>query len=234
LVALGLWIRLKVSETPAFKAALEHAPPPAVPLGTLLRFHWPAVIAGSAAVIACFAIFYLSTAFALGHMTSARGIARETMLGVQLGANCFMAVGILWAAVWADRASAKRVLVFGSAGTVVLGLLFGPALAAGSLLTVFATLSFAMVVMGFAYGPLGAFLPTLFPVTVRYTGVSIAFNCGGIIGGAVAPIAAQWLSGMGGTSRVGLFLSAAGLVTLAGVCFGRLGRVQEPLARSPV
>jgi hypothetical protein len=229
LVALGLWIRLKVSETPAFKAALEQAPPPAVPVGTLLRHHWPAVIAGSAGVIACFAIFYLSTAFALGHMTTARGVPRETALALQLGANCFMAVGILWSAVWSDRKSPRRVLIYGSAGTVVLGVLFGPALAAGSLLTVFLTLSFAMVVMGLAYGPLGAWLPTLFPVTVRYTGVSVAFNCGGIIGGAVAPVAAQWLSGMGGISLVGLFLSVAGLVTLMGVVLGKLSEPADAL-----
>jgi MFS family permease len=229
LVALGLWIRLKVSETPAFKAALEQAPPPAVPIGALLRHHWPAVIAGSAGVIACFAIFYLSTAFALGHMTTARGVPRETALALQLGANCFMAVGILWSAVWSDRKSPRRVLIYGSAGTVVLGALFGPALAAGSLLTVFLTLSFAMVVMGLAYGPLGAWLPTLFPVTVRYTGVSVAFNCGGIIGGAVAPVAAQWLSGMGGISLVGLFLSVAGLVTLMGVVLGKLSEPADAL-----
>ncbi len=44
-------------------------------------------------------------------------------------------------------------------------------------------LSFALLVMGFTYGPLGAWLPTLFPVPLRYTGVSVAFNGGGIIGG---------------------------------------------------
>jgi MFS family permease len=223
LVALGLWIRLKVSETPAFRDALEQAPPPAIPLGVLLRHHWPAVIAGAAAVISAFAIFYLSTAFALGHMTTARGVPRETALALQLGANCFMALGILWSGVWSDRTSPRRVLIYGAAGTVALGVLFGPALGAGTLLTVFLTLSFAMVVMGLVYGPLGAWLPTLFPVTVRYTGVSVAFNCGGIVGGAVAPVAAQWLSGMGGIALVGLFLSVAGLVTLAGVVMGKLG-----------
>jgi len=73
--------------------------------------------------------------------------------------------------------------------------------------------------MGLAYGPLGAWLPTLYPTGVRYTGISIAFNCGGIIGGALAPFAAIWLAGIGGVAYVGLFLTAAGAVTLAGVVF---------------
>jgi hypothetical protein len=75
--------------------------------------------------------------------------------------------------------------------------------------------------MGFVYGPLGGWMPTLFPVTLRYTGISIAFNVGGILGGAVAPIAAQMLSAAGGASLVGLFLTAAGLVTLLGVTLGK-------------
>jgi hypothetical protein len=75
--------------------------------------------------------------------------------------------------------------------------------------------------MGFVDGPLGGWMPRLFPVTVRYTGMSVAFNVGGILGGAVAPIAAQMLSAAGGISLVGLFLSVAGLVTLLGVMVGR-------------
>jgi hypothetical protein len=113
------------------------------------------------------------------------------------------------------------MLAWGAALTMVLGLAFGPALAGGSLMLVFATLAAGLLVMGFVYGPLGGWMPTLFPVTVRYTGMSIAFNGGGIVGGAVAPIAAQYLSETGSVSLVGLFLTAAGLLTLLGVLSGR-------------
>jgi hypothetical protein len=113
------------------------------------------------------------------------------------------------------------MLAWGAAATILLGLVFGPALAGGSLLLVFATLAGGLLVMGFVYGPLGGWMPNLFPVTVRYTGMSIAFNGGGIVGGAVAPIAAQMLSAAGGASLVGLFLGVAGLVTLFGVSVGR-------------
>jgi hypothetical protein len=113
------------------------------------------------------------------------------------------------------------MLAWGAAATVAVGLVFGPALAGGSLALVFATLVAALLVMGFVYGPLGGWMPTLFPVTVRYTGMSVAFNGGGIVGGAVAPIAAQMLSNAGGTSLVGLFLCVAGMVTLMGVIVGR-------------
>src|SRR5690606_23502359 len=87
LVMVGLWVRLKISETPAFSAALEHERPPSLPLGELLRGHAGPLIATGAGAIAAFALFYLSTAFALGHMTTARGFAREEVLLVQLAAN---------------------------------------------------------------------------------------------------------------------------------------------------
>lgn len=221
LVGIGLWVRLRIGETPAFREALEQAPPPRVPLGTVLRHHWAPTLAASAGVVAAFAIFYLSTAFALSHMTAERGFAREDVLALQLAANLFLAGGIVLAAIGSDRTGARRMLAWGAAATVLLGLAFGPALAGGSLMLVFATLAGGLLVMGFVYGPLGGWMPALFPVTVRYTGMSVAFNGGGIVGGAVAPIAAQYLSAAGGVALVGLFLSAAGLLTLLGVLTGR-------------
>jgi MFS family permease len=227
LVSLGLWVRLRIGETPAFKEALEKAPPPKVPLGRVLRFHWGGTLAAGAGVVACFAIFYLSTAFALGHLTTARGMERDEVLGLQLAANLFLALGIVLAAIFSDRRTPAFVLGWGALATVVLGFIFGPALAGGSPTLVFATLAAALLIMGFVYGPIGGWMPRLFPVTVRYTGMSIAFNGGGIVGGAVAPIAAQMLSSAGGASLVGLFLSVAGLVTLLGVIAGRAVDAEE-------
>ena len=221
LVVIGLWVRLKIGETPAFREAAAKAPPPPVPLAALLRHHGGAVLAGSAGVVACFAIFYLSTAYALAQGTGAQGHARETFLGVQLAANLFLALGIVMAAIHADRGSARATLMLGGWATVALGLVFGPGLAAGSLWTVFATLAFALLVMGFVYGPLGAWLPTLFPVPVRYSGISVAFNAGGIIGGAVTPILAQLMAAEGLGAEAGWLLSAAGLLTLAGLSLAR-------------
>ncbi len=163
LVGLGLWVRYRIRETPAFTEALERQHLHSLPFGRLLRgITGPRSLRGSAAVVACFAIFYLSTAFALGHMTTARGGAQETVLGIQLAANLFLGLGIVLAAIWSDQAT-RNVLITGSIGTFLLGAMFGPMLAFGSLTAVLVMLSFALLVMGFTYGPLGAWLPTLFP-----------------------------------------------------------------------
>jgi MFS family permease len=228
LVGLGLWVRLRIAETPAFRAELERGPPPAVPVARLLSQHPGAVLAGTAGAVACFAIFYLSTAYALAQGTTTLGYARETFLGVQLGANCFFALGILLAVIRADRTSPRQVMLEGTLATVLLGLVFGAGLTSGSLLTIFLTLSGALMVMGMVYGPLGAWLPTLYPVSVRYSGVSVAFNAGGIIGGALTPLAAQGLADQGYGAQAGLLLTLAGLLSLAGVlCANNLGTVPK-------
>ena len=221
LVGLGLWVRLRIAETPAFRAALDREAPPAVPLARLLSRHLGAVLAGTAGAVACFAIFYLSTAYALAQGTSALGYSRETFLTVQLGANCFFALGILIAVIQADRVGSGTVLFLGSIATIGMGFLFGPGLQSGSLLTVFATLSASLLVMGLVYGPLGSWLPTLLPVMVRYSGISLAFNLGGIVGGALAPLAAQQLAAAGQGDKAGWLMSAAGVLTGAGVLWAR-------------
>lgn len=214
LVGIGLWVRGRLTETPAFKAALEHAPPPAVPLGEVLKNHWRETLGGMFGVVACFCIYYISTAFALGYGVTALGYSRETFLTVQLIAILFMAGGIIWAGYWADATSPRRVLMWGCALTILAGFLFAPLLGGGSLLLIGLLLSILLLLMGFVYGPLGAWLPGLFPARVRYTGSSIAFNVGGIIGGGLTPMAAQLLVGKGGVAYVGYYVSAAALLSL--------------------
>lgn len=221
LVGLGLWVRLKISETPAFSEAMAKEPPVPVPLGELLRSHLVTTLAGTFAVVACFALFYLSTAFALAHGTTVLGYGKEQFLLIQLGAILFLAGGIILSGYASDATSAQRVLSWGCAATILIGFAFGPALASGSWGIVALGLASALFVMGFVYGPLGVWLPGLFPVRVRYTGASVAFNLGGILGGAAAPIVAQALGEWGGTDVVGLYLALAGVVSLIGLLMVR-------------
>jgi MFS family permease len=215
LVALGLWVRLKLGETPAFRAMLEQGPPPAVPVAELLRDHPLAMLGGTFGAVACFAVYYLATAFALGYGTTTLGIDRQLFLEMQLGSILFMAIGIPLAGWFSDLWGAGRVLAWGCVAAAISGLLLAPTLQSGSPATIFAGLSFALFVMGFVYGPLGEWLPSLFPARVRYTGVSLSFNVAGILGGALTPIAAVWLADRGGLIWVGLYLAGASLVSLA-------------------
>jgi metabolite-proton symporter len=216
LVGLGLWVRLKITETPAFAKVLEEGPPPAVPMGELLRNHWRTTLGGTLGAIACFAVYYIATAFALGYATNPKtlGIDRQVFLSMQIGAILFMALGIVLAGWWSDRIGSGRVLIYGTIAAIASGLVLAPAFSSGSLTVIFLALSFALLVMGFVYGPLGAWLPGLFPARVRYTGVSMTFNLAGILGGGLTPVIAQALVSRGGMPMVGLYLAGACSISL--------------------
>ena len=214
LVGLGLWIRLRLSETPAFVAALAEAPPPEVPLGEVVRNQPGALLAGTFGVIACFAIFYITTAFALGYGTTNLGISRTAFLSVQLWAILFMGAAIVAAGWLSDSYGPRAVLIGGCIAGILAGLMLMPMMRTGSLFAIGGFLCFGLAAMGFVYGPLGAWLPALFPARVRYTGSSLAFNVGGILGGGLTPILAQALAENGGLMLVGAYLSFACMLSL--------------------
>lgn len=221
LVFLGLWVRLKITETPEFVAATEKEAPPAVPIGELFRTSALATFAGTVGTIACFALFYISTVFIIGYGTKTLGYDRETFLAVELLAILFMAAGIVTAGINADKRTANAVLMFGCIFTIPVGMAMALMLVPGSLASVAAWLAFALFVMGFVYGPLGGWLPSLFPARVRYTGVSVTFNLGGILGGGLTPLIAEALVKQGGLTWVGYYLAGAGLLSLLGLILVR-------------
>ena len=220
LVAVGLWIRLKIEETPHFRAVIERQETVRIPFFEIITRHGWQLACGAAGVVSTFAVFYLATAFALALAVDALGYERETFLVLQLIANCFYICGILVAGIFADRIGPRAVLAGGAVATMIVGLIFEGGLRSGSALVVCGTLSLAMLVLGFNNGPLGSWLATLFPVRSRYTGVSLAFNLGGILGGAVVPFIAQLLVVQGSDRTTMMLLVTAGLTTLLGTAFG--------------
>jgi MFS family permease len=130
-------------------------------------------------------------------------------LGVQLIAILFLAAGILLSGWLSDLFDPRRVLIGGCLAAVATGFALAPLMESGLLTLIGVFLALALFVMGFVYGPLGAWLPGLFPARVRYTGASMAFNMGGILGGGLAPIIAQALADTGSLRPVGWYLAAA-------------------------
>ena len=212
LVFVGLWVRLKITETPEFKTAVERDERVRAPVVTLLARHKAALILGTLGATTTFVLFYLMTVFALGWATTGMGLARADVLPIQLIGVLFFAALIPVTALAADRFGQVRVLIASTVGIGLFGALFAPLLQGGlSGLLVFFALGFAL--MGCTYGPLGAAMARPFPTAVRYTGASMAFNLAGILGASLAPYIALKLAREWGPAAVGGYLSAAALIT---------------------
>ena len=164
-------------------------------------------------MVVCYAIFYISTVFALGYGTSVRHIPRTTFLELLCIAVLAMAVVTPVSALLADRFGCRPVLLAGAALAAISGLAMQPLLSTGSAGDALVFLVLELGLMGLVFAPMGAFLPALFPANVRYTGASMVYNLGGILGGSFAPFAAQMLLTHGGLAWVGLYISGAGVLS---------------------
>lgn len=223
LVLVGLYVRLRIEETPDFRRTLEKNERVRVPVATLLREHSLTLVLGTFAAVAVFVVFYLMTVFTLSWGTSKLGYARQDFLILQMIGVLFFGLTIPLAGWLADRTSPRRVLIFASVAMAVYGLAFAPLLQAGQPASVLLCLSLGLGLMGVGYGPLGAALASLFPTPVRYTGASLAFNFAGIIGASLTPYAATWLATRHGLAAVGYYLSIAALLTLVALLLLRRG-----------
>ena len=213
LVAIGLYIRLRITETPDFQKVLARRARVRMPMVTVLREHGRTMLLGAFAAMGGFAFFYLMTVFALTWGTTRLGFTRQQFLLLQLFAIVFFALTIPLSALLADRVGRRAALMLVSVAIGTFGLLYGPLFGAGTWLPVGIFMVLGMSLVGFVYGPLGTLLAELFPAEVRYTGASLTFNLASILGASVAPYIALWLGSNYGLGHVGYYLSAASLVS---------------------
>jgi len=221
LVFVGLYIRLKLVETPAFQRAIENNERVRVPFLTVIIEHPGRLVLGTFAAVATFVLFYLMTVFTLSWGTSALGYTREEFLLLQMIGVLFFGLTIPISAVLADRRGRWGMLIAATIAIILFGLMFAPLFTAGSRLSVLALLVIGLALMGLTYGPLGTALAELFPTAVRYTGASVTFNLAGIVGASLAPYIATWLARHHGVAYVGYYLSGAGLLSLVALAWIR-------------
>jgi len=230
LVLVGLYVRLRISETPAFKRAVENDERVRMPLATVIGRHAWLLVLGTFGALATFVLFYLMTVFALSWGISALGFTRQEFLPIQIIGVVFFGITIPLSAWLADRYGRRTVLLWATALIGAFGLLFQPLFGSGNVVAVITFMIVGLALMGFTYGPLGTALSEPFPVGVRYTGTSLAFNAAGIFGASLAPYVATTLATDYGISAVGYYLvGAAALTFLALLGLGRYGREGAPL-----
>jgi metabolite-proton symporter len=215
LVVLGLWMRLKLVETPDFQRAIERQERVRLPMWTVVTGHPGALLAGTVGALATFVLFYLMTVFALSWGTSALGYPRDAFLWMQMLGVVLFAAFIPLSAVLADRRGARAAMILATVLIALFGLVFAPMFVAGDTAGTMLFLGLGLALMGLTYGPVGTILAGMFPTAVRYTGASLAFNLSGIFGASLAPYAATWLARHHGLEWVGYYLTAAALLTLA-------------------
>ncbi|MBD8528536.1 MULTISPECIES: MFS transporter [unclassified Massilia] len=232
LVAVGLYVRLKIHETPDFQAVLDKNERVKVPVVTVFKEHGRALVLGTLMATSTFVLFYLLTVFALSWGTTGLGYSRTQFLVLQLGAVIFFGLLIPPSALIADRFGRRTAMIGVTAGIMVFGLFFGSLFIANNLFMAGLFLVIGLSLMGLTYGPLGTLLAELFPPEVRYTGSSLTFNLAGILGASLAPYVATSLATKHGIAYVGYYLTGAALLSLVALMLVRSEGRRAGVARA--
>lgn len=214
LVAVGLYVRLKITETPQFQKAIDKDERVKIPLLTVLTSYKLKILLGTLVALVTFVLFYIMTVFSLSWGTSQLNYTRDHFLVIQMFGVLFFGLMIPVSAWASDRYGRHRILVLATVLIALFGL-FGvePLFNGGTTgIVLFNIIGFAL--MGFTYGPIGAALAGPFPTQVRYTGASMTFNLAGIFGASLAPYIATTLATDHGISYVGYYVFICGALTL--------------------
>jgi metabolite-proton symporter len=214
LIAIGLWVRLSITETPEFQKAIDQAERVAVPGIELLRKHKRSVVLGTFVGLCTFVFFYICTAYLLSYNVKVAGISFVDALKIQIFGAVMFGVTNIAAGLLADRIGRRNLLIISVVLTGAFSFALGPLLAMG-ITGIYLFALVGLAIFGLNYGVIGAALAAPFPTAVRYTGSSITFNMAGIFGASLAPYIATWLQANYGLHYIGYYLLASALITLA-------------------
>ncbi|HET6258205.1 MFS transporter [Pseudonocardia sp.] len=218
LVGVGLFIRLRIEESPVFRALKTEQVRARLPMIDVLRERPRELLIASVSFIANTAIGYVFLAYLLSYGTSVLGVSRTTMLLVVIVGSVSWLLSIIISARWSDRVGRKPVYVFGSVLLVVWPVPFFLLIDTRSAALMVLAVIVLTIGLGASYGPQSALFAEMFEARYRYSGASFSYAVGAVLGGGFAPLVATALQSSTGTSlSVSAYMVVTGLISLAAV-----------------
>lgn len=218
LIGIGLWVRLSIEESVVFEKAKETTHLAKVPLVEAFTRQWKQILLATGAVMSAFALLYIGATYMVNFGTSIAHLDKNFVLvASMLGAVADMA-GVALGGWLSDRIGRRRVMLWASGVGIAWSIALFPILGVHSEVTFAIGVMGSMFLGGFAFGPVGAFLPELFETRYRYTATAVSYNMAGVLGGALPPVvAASLISGSNGGFGVGILLGVICLISLVSV-----------------
>ena len=226
LVGVGLFVRLKVEESPVFRALRDEQARSQVPVVEVFRERGRELFLASTSFIANTAIGYVFLAYLLSYGTSVLKLSRNLLLIVIIVGSVSWLISIVASAMWSDRVGRKPVYLIGSVLMVVWAVPFFVLFDTKQPIWLLVAVIVLTGGLGLTFGPQSALFAGMFEPRYRYSGASISYAVGAVVGGGFAPLIATALYTATGTSlSVSLYMILVGLISLAAVV-----AIREPQA----
>ncbi|MFJ9083217.1 MFS transporter [Streptomyces sp. NPDC102384] len=203
LLGFALYLRVRIEESPVFRAMQEDAeregPPPA-PLIEAFRRTWGRMVVGVGAALLGVGGFFLMTTFIISYGTGELGIDKQTMLNATVVGAVVEIVVIIAGGRLADRIGSWRVCAIGAAVTMLAAFPAFWLVDTKQTPLVYLGVALGIGALSIPYGPIGAVVASLFPEEFRYSAVAMSYNLAGVLGGFIPLIAASVTGAAGGAS----------------------------------
>ncbi|HEX6445814.1 MAG TPA: MFS transporter [Streptosporangiales bacterium] len=235
LVVMGLVIRVKLAESPDFQAVKARGEIRRAPIGEVLTRHPMRAVLMCLAYVSAGVTFYVGTVFSLSYGTTHLALDDSVILQIVLAVNVLTIVGIPFFGWLSDRTGARKpIFIAGVVGMAVLPYVWFAGLDTRSLGWMLAGSLLLFLPYTATYGTMPVFFAHVFPPAVRYTGMSLGYTLGTVVGSALAPIIATWLLGAyGGWVLVAVYMSLAGVVSAVAAVFLREWRAGRSVTDAP-
>ncbi|HYZ33095.1 MAG TPA: MFS transporter [Crenalkalicoccus sp.] len=218
LVGVGLFIRFRISETPAFRQVLQQERPADLPVLEVVRDHHRNAILGIGAKIAESGLFNIYAVFAITYCVTKLGLPRQSILNGVLVGCALECLTLPFFGALSDRIGRRAVYLGGMVFQALLAAVFFGMLSTGQVGMIWLAIALGLAIgHGSVYGAQGAFFSELFPARIRYSGLSVVQQVGPILGGGLSPlVATALLAEYGATWPIAIYM--AGIAVLSGLC----------------
>lgn len=229
LLVVGMVARRRLSESPEFQRLRQNHQVSKLPVATLFRERPGTLLLASVAAIAPPAVGYTVIVYMLNYGTKVAGFDRTTLLTLILLSAVLWIAMIYVAARWADRWGSKRIYTIGAATSVAWAFPLFLLVDTGNVVAALVAFLGAGVVQAIMAGAQGGLFTEIFQARTRYTGASIAYQLGGMIGGAITPIVATSIFAASKSSMlIALYLALLCAASLAAVAVIRVPAADAP------
>ncbi|TCM62699.1 sugar phosphate permease [Acinetobacter calcoaceticus] len=237
LFGLGYWIRRSVDESPVFEE-LKTKGTVQKPIRRLFKDYKTVVFTSALLIAGTTTLGYMTAGgFVQNYTTNPKGLNLDRPVILALvGVSALVWTFFTWlSASLSDRYGRKPIYIIGSVIQIVAALTLFPLMSTGSYLYIAIGLVILSISIGMTYGVQAIFYSELFPASIRFSGISITYAIGSIMGGAFAPLIAAYLTGhQGGIVGVTFYLTAMAIIALIAICLlkDRTGVDLSPKAES--
>ncbi len=230
LVAVAMWIRLGVMESPAFQAVEKEDRITRVPILEVVTKSWRTVLLAGGTFVATNGIAYVFMVYVLSYGTAELGYSRGTMLALLIAACPLWMFGMALSAHLSDSLGRRRVYVTSAVALLATSAIFFTLLDTASVPVMLLAMLLLAFILGCTVGPQSALFAELFPAHVRYSGATLGYQVGAILGGGIAPFVATALYARFGTSQAitAYFVVLSAISLLSTLVLLRKPHVAEP------